>query len=173
MAYGVYQNQGCLLRLNTLDVLHCKKNVVSKAIISQILIWHNWVLAEDEVATLLVRGGGKDLLCFLQSFHFYFRQYSVTSFKEFECSLLWRQHFCTLECNNESNKIYFSVSLGAPMQMLGNFLSGFVMERFGRKRTIIFSCVLVLVSSAILSFATKYEVSMIKNKNNATFVAKS
>ena len=59
------------------------------------------------------------------------------------------------------------------MQMLGNFLSGFVMERFGRKRTIIFSCVLVLVSSAILSFATKYEVSMIKNKNNAKFVAES
>jgi len=65
------------------------------------------------------------------------------------------------------------VSLGAPMQMLGNFLSGFVMERLGRKRTIIFSCVLVLVASTILSFATKYEVSYKIIKSNANYDTES
>jgi len=50
------------------------------------------------------------------------------------------------------------VSLNSPMQMVGNLLSGWTMERFGRKRTILMSCVLITLASAILSAAPNYQV---------------
>jgi len=42
--------------------------------------------------------------------------------------------------------------------MLGNLLSGFIMERLGRKRTIMIGSLLIIISSALLSFAPSYEV---------------
>ena len=44
------------------------------------------------------------------------------------------------------------------MQMLGNLLSGFIIERLGRKRTVTFGSVIVILSAALLSFAPTYEV---------------
>jgi len=57
------------------------------------------------------------------------------------------------------------------MQMLGNLLSGFIMERFGRKRTIMIGSLLVILSSALLSFAPSYEVFIIlDNERIRTFL---
>jgi len=49
------------------------------------------------------------------------------------------------------------VSLNAPMQLVGNLLSGFLLNFFGRKRTIVGSSVVVIIASAILSLAPSYE----------------
>ena len=49
--------RGCLLRQDTLDALRCTRNVVFTSMKVKILIWRNWVLAEDKVTTLLERGG--------------------------------------------------------------------------------------------------------------------
>ena len=49
------------------------------------------------------------------------------------------------------------VSLNSPMQMIGNLLSGYLMDRFGRKMTLIGSSAVVTLASAILSFAPNYE----------------
>ena len=54
------------------------------------------------------------------------------------------------------------------MQMLGNLLSGFIMEWFGRKRTIMIGGLLVILSSALLSFAPLYEVFIMFDNENKT-----
>ena len=50
------------------------------------------------------------------------------------------------------------MSLNSPMQMVGNLLSGILMDRFGRKHTLIGSSLVVIMASAILSFAPSYEI---------------
>ena len=42
------------------------------------------------------------------------------------------------------------------MQMVGNLLTGFLMDRYGRKMTLVLSSSVVIVASAILSFAPSY-----------------
>ena len=42
------------------------------------------------------------------------------------------------------------------MQMVGNLLTGFLMDRYGRKLTLVMSSVVVVIASAILSFAPSY-----------------
>ena len=44
------------------------------------------------------------------------------------------------------------------MQMVGNLLSGFLMDKFGRKLTLIGSSVVVILASAILSLALNYKM---------------
>jgi len=53
------------------------------------------------------------------------------------------------------------VSLNAPMQMVGNLLSGYFMDKFGRKMTLIGSSMVVILASAILSFAPSYEILLL------------
>ena len=48
------------------------------------------------------------------------------------------------------------VSLNSPMQMVGNLLTGFLMDRYGRKMTLVLSSTVVILASAILSFAPSY-----------------
>jgi len=50
------------------------------------------------------------------------------------------------------------VSLNSPMQMVGNLLSGILLDKFGRKPTLIGSSLVVILASAILSFAPSYGV---------------
>ena len=47
------------------------------------------------------------------------------------------------------------------MQMVGNLLSGFLMDRYGRKSTLVFSSTIVIAASAILSFAPNYPVLLL------------
>ena len=47
------------------------------------------------------------------------------------------------------------------MQMVGNLLSGFLMDRYGRKSTLVFSSTIVIAASAILSFAPNYPLLLL------------
>ena len=47
------------------------------------------------------------------------------------------------------------------MQLVGNLLSGFLLNIFGRKRTIVGSSVIVIIASAILSLAPSYEILLL------------
>ena len=47
------------------------------------------------------------------------------------------------------------------MQMVGNLLSGFLMDRYGRKPTLVISSAIVIVASAILSFAPNYPLLLL------------
>ena len=47
------------------------------------------------------------------------------------------------------------------MQMVGNLLSGFLMDRYGRKPTLVLSSAIVIVASAILSFAPSYPLLLL------------
>jgi len=62
------------------------------------------------------------------------------------------------------------VSLNSPMQMVGNLLAGWAMDKLGRKRTIMVSCVLVILASFILTFAPTYEILLIGCLLNGTSV---
>lgn len=53
------------------------------------------------------------------------------------------------------------VSLNSPMQMVGNILSGYLMDRFGRKLTIILSSIVVILASCLLSFAPSYPLLLL------------
>ena len=44
------------------------------------------------------------------------------------------------------------------MQMVGNLLSGILLDKYGRKATLIGSSVVVIIASSILSFAPNFEV---------------
>ena len=57
-----------------------------------------------------------------------------------------------ISCSNSA----LSVSLNSPMQMVGNLLTGFLMDRYGRKLTLVLSSTVVIIASAILSFAPSY-----------------
>jgi len=70
---------------------------------------------------------------------------------------------------SESQASWF-VSLKAPMQMLGNLVAGGAMEKFGRKTTITFSSILLILSSAILALAPNYELLLIGGFLNGTSV---
>ena len=45
--------------------------------------------------------------------------------------------------------------------MVGNLLSGFLMDRYGRKPTLVLSSAIVIVASAILSFAPSYPLLLL------------
>jgi len=53
------------------------------------------------------------------------------------------------------------VSLNSPMQMFGNLLSGVLLDKFGRKHTMIGSSLMVVLASAILSFAPNYAILLV------------
>ena len=56
---------------------------------------------------------------------------------------------------------HYSVSLNAPMQLVGNLLSGFLLNRFGRKNTIIVSSAAVILASVILTLAPSYNLLLL------------